>query len=179
MAYEILQSQKVYEGVIFDVEQRKVRLPNGEEARRDVVTHNGAAAVVALADSGDLVLVRQHRQGADGPMLELPAGKLDPGEDPQKCAQRELAEETGYVAEGLRLLTKLHVAAAYCTEVIHLFFAGKTKPGPTNPDPDEFVTVETHSLMDALRMVQDGTITDAKTVAGVLYYAVFAGSLTS
>ena len=168
--HEMLQSKTIYSGVIFDITQRTVRLPNGKEALRDIVMHNGAAAVVALTQDGELLMVRQYREGAKDVMLEIPAGKLDIGEDPQTCAIRELEEETGYTAGQVHFMMRIQVAAAYCTEQIYLYAAENVKPGVAHPDADEFVVVETHPLPEVLRMIDSGEITDVKTIVGVLNY---------
>jgi len=169
--FECLETKSIYKGRIFEVEQRTVLLPDGKKAQWDMVKHNGAAAVLAITDDGDLLLVRQYREGAKEVTLELPAGKLDPGENPETCALRELEEETGWRAEKIKFLMRLHPASAYLSEEIHIFLAEGLKPGKLNLDADEFVTIETHSVADILQMIDEGKITDSKTLVGVLYYA--------
>jgi len=169
--FECLETKTIYEGKLFNVEHRRLRLPDGKEAQWDMVKHNGAAAVLPITNDGKLLLVRQYREGAKAITLELPAGKLDPGEDPETCALREMEEETGWRAEKIKFLMRLHPASAYLSEVIHIYLAEGLKPGKVNLDADEFVTIETHSLADVLQMIDDGEITDSKTLAGVLYYA--------
>ena len=170
-----IHSETLVNGMIFDVVRRTVMLPNGKEAKRDIVLHNGAAAMVAVTDAGELVLVRQYRDGPSQWMLELPAGKLDPGEDAAACAVRELEEETGYKAARVRLLMKVYPVGAYCSEVIYLYLCEGLSPGEANTDPDEFLEVLTYPLEDVLRMIEAGEISDMKTVAGVLYYKEFVG----
>ena len=171
--YETLSKEKIYNGPIFDLAHYQIALPNGKHGRRDVIEHKGAAVIVAVADDGRLVMVRQHRVGASAMLLELPAGKLDLGEEPEKCALRELAEETGYAATKIRPLLGVFPVAAWCTEKHHIFLAEDLKPGEPNPDVDEFVEVELHSVSDLLRMIERGEIVDAKTIVGVLYYSSF------
>jgi len=172
-AYRTIESKTIYNGLIFDVAQRIVELPNGRKARRDIVEHSGAAAVVAVNDNNELLMVRQYREGAKAMMLELPAGKLDPGEDTMECALREMDEETGYTAASAHFMTLIHVAAAYNTEQVHLYYVKGLKPGTPHPDTDEFVTVEWHPMPSVLRMIESGEITDMKTVIGVLMFMQF------
>lgn len=167
---EVQKTSTIYSGKIFDLLKYTVKLPNGKETTRDVIHHNGAAVIIAVTDTGELVTVRQYRDGSGCAMLELPAGKLDPGEDPKECASRELTEETGYTAAKIRPLLLMHPVAAYCTEKIHMFLAEGLTSGSPRPDPDEFVEVELHSLQSLLEMIDNGEITDMKTIAGVLYY---------
>ena len=168
---EILKSEQLYSGPIFDLQRYNVRLPNGKVAKRDVLLHNGAAVVIAVAPDGRLVTVRQYRHGPQKVMLELPAGKLDPGEEPKACALRELKEETGYRAQRIRQLFMLHPVAAYCSEEVYMFLAEELTQGQTNLDEGEFVEVELHRVENLLSMIEAGEISDMKTVAGVLYYA--------
>jgi len=173
--HKILERKTLYSGPIFDLCQRVVELPNGKKVSRDVIEHKGASVIIAVTDPGDLVMVRQYRNGTDSIMLELPAGKLDTGEDPQVCALRELEEETGYKASEIRLLLKMHPVAAYCSEEISLFLAERLKPGVPKPDADEFVEVETYPLPELLQLIDAGGITDMKTILGLLYYSRMKG----
>ena len=169
--HKTLEKNKLYTGNIFDLYQYKVQLPNGKEASRDIIEHNGAAVIIAVKDNGDIVMVRQFRNGSDSVMLELPAGKFDPNESPEECALRELEEETGFRATKIKPLLKLHPVAAYCTEQITMFLAQGLIQGEPKPDPDEFVDVEIYPLDELLGMIDRGEINDMKTIAGVLYYA--------
>jgi len=174
--YETLSREKIYSGRIFDLAHYSIRLPDGNVAQRDVIEHGGAAVIVAVAADGRLVMVRQHRIGSNAMTLELPAGKLDPGEDPAKCALRELAEETGYIAAKISPLPVLFPIAAYCTEKYYMFLAEDLTLGEPNPDDGEFVETELYSISDLLDMIKRGEIIDMKTVAMVLYYATFRKS---
>lgn len=177
MTTEILSKKKMYVGPIFDLSHYEVVLPNGKTGQRDVIEHNGACVMIPVAEDGRLVMVRQHRAGANAMLLEFPAGKLDNGEDPEKCALRELSEETGYVASKVRLLTRVHPVAAWCTEIVNVFLMEDLILGEASPDRDEngeiieFVEVELHSLPDLLAMIDKGELMDMKTVMGVLMYA--------
>jgi len=167
---KILQSEKLHEGRIFDLSQRRVLLPNGEESIRDVIEHNGAAAIIAVTDEGKLVMVRQYRDGPEAVLLEIPAGKLDPGEDPQTCALRELAEETGYRAGKIKKLFDMYPVAAYCSEQITIYLAEDLTLGATNLDAGEFVEIELFSLTELLKMIDNNELKDMKTILGILYY---------
>ena len=168
---ELIKTQKIYQGRIFDLAHHVTKLPNGKETQYDVIEHNGAAVIIPVTDSGELVMVRQYRPGSGTVMLELPAGKLEgPDEDPQECALRELAEETGFRAKKIRPLLKLHPLAAYCTEQIFMFLAENLIPGETNLDEGEFIDIEIHPLPAVLDMIDNNKISDMKTIAGVLYY---------
>jgi len=172
---KILSKEKIYSGPIFDLTHQTIELPNGAVVKRDVLVHNGAAMIIAVTNEGNLIMVRQHRAGTNALTLEFPAGKLDPPEEPQDCALRELEEETGYKANKIRLLHKFFPVAAYCTEQISMFLAEDLTPGKTAPDSDEFVEIEIYSLDELLKMLENGEIIDMKTVMGILYYARLVG----
>ena len=110
-----------WKGKILDVHRLEDELPNGHRSARDIVRHPGAAAVVALTESGKIVLVRQYRTAIDRVTVEIPAGKLDPGEDPLDCAKRELHEETGFRAGRIRFLTSIVTSCGFCDEIIHIY----------------------------------------------------------
>lgn len=160
--------EKAWEGRIFDVDTLRVTLPDGRPARRDVVRHPGAVALVALTDDGRVCLVRQYRTALDRVTVELPAGKLDPGEDPEHCARRELLEETGFEAEKLALLTSIVTSCGFSDELIHIYMAtGLTFVG-SDPDADEFLNVDLVDTEEFVDAVLDGRVEDAKTVVGAL-----------
>lgn len=164
----ILSEEPAWRGRILDVHSAQVELPNGRVVGRDLVRHPGAAAVVALTESGKIVLVRQYRTALDRVTVEVPAGKLDPGEDPLECAKRELREETGFSAKRINYLTTIATTPGFCDEVIHIYMAtGLTFDG-ANPDDDEFVNVDLVPLSELIDAVLDGKIEDAKTVVGAL-----------
>lgn len=165
---KILSEEPAWRGRILDVRSLKVELPNGRVTGRDVVRHPGASAVVALTETGKIALVRQYRTALDRVTVEIPAGKLDPGEDPLECAKRELHEETGFVASRVRYLTTIASSCGFCDELIHIYMAtGLTFDG-ADPDDDEFVNVDLVPLSELIDAVLDGKIEDAKTVVGAL-----------
>lgn len=167
---KIIRRTQRYAGPIFSVETHAVRLEDGSEANRDVILHSGGVAVVAAVD-GELLLVRQFRAGVQRVLLELPAGRLEPGEDPARCGLRELAEETGYAAQRLLPLGLCIPTPAYCAEVIHLYEAQELLPARQRLDPGEFLTVCRVPIAKAVEMALDGGICDAKTQVGILRYA--------
>lgn len=157
-----------FSGRIFDVNRLSVRLPDGREALRDVVRHPGAVGIVALTDDGRICLVRQYRAALDRVTVEIPAGKLDPGEDPLECARRELTEETGMVAERIAYLTTIATSVGFADELIHLYMATGLSFAGSDPDADEFINVDLVELGQLVDAVLDGRIEDAKTVVGAL-----------
>ena len=142
MAVEKTISQRrVYDGRILNVRVDEAVLPNGKTVTREVIEHHGACGIVAFDEDGKLLMVRQYRYPMACELLELPAGKIDPGETPDACAARELEEETGYRASKLEFLGDIYPIAAYCCEVVHLYLAKGLTRGAQHLDPDEFLDV--------------------------------------
>lgn len=163
----------VFDGKIIRLEHWTVKLPNGNLALREVACHPGASAVVALDDDNNIILVQQYRAPIGRLTLEIPAGKFDHvGEDPLLCAQRELSEETGYIADSWRKLTVLETTPGFCNERIHIYLATGLKPGDTHPDEDEFVATTRMPLKEAVAKVMDGTFRDGKTALAIMMAAV-------
>jgi ADP-ribose pyrophosphatase len=165
---EAISSEEIFKGKIVHLFRDTVRLPNGKEATREVMRHVGAAAVVPLTDEGNVILVRQYRYPFAQVMLEIPAGKLDAGEDPLACAKRELREETGYDAQEFVSLGAYYPSVAVMDEVIHLFLARDFTKGDTNLDADEFLHVEQRPLAEVVSQVMRGEIPDGKTQTAIL-----------
>lgn len=146
---------------------------NGTIAEWDFIHHDGAAAVVAVDDRGRLVMVRQYRNALDRFTLELPAGKLDaPGEPTLECAKRELEEETGYRSGNMEYLMTINTTVAFCNEKIDLYLATDLQKAEQHLDPEEEINVEFWELADLEKMIYEGKMTDGKTVAGIMAYAV-------
>lgn len=162
-----IKTERKYTGNIINVEKLTVLLPNGKEATRDVVRHPGAAVVIPVKDNGNILLVKQYRKPCDMISLEIPAGKLDKGEDPVVCAERELAEETGYHARKLQKVMTIHSAPGFSDEVLHMYVATGLTKCEACPDDDEFITCGEYPLSDCVYMVDNGEITDAKTIIGI------------
>ena len=165
---KIISEEPAWRGKILDVRKLEVELPNGRRTGRDIVRHPGASAVVALTHTGKIVLVRQYRTALDRVTVEIPAGKLDAGEDPEECARRELHEETGFHAGRIRYLTTIASTCGFCDELIHIYMATNLTFDGADPDDDEFVNVDLVPLSELIDAVLDGRIEDAKTVVGAL-----------
>ncbi len=163
-----IESEEIYDGRILRVTKDRVLLENGEEAVREVVHHPGGSCVAALDDEGAVWLVRQFRYPHGIQTLELPAGKLEAGEDPKACAVRELAEEIGAVADSMESLGFLYPTPAYDKEVIHMFLARGLHMRRQSLDEDEFLDAQRMPLPEALKMVMRGEIPDAKTQIALL-----------
>lgn len=164
-----VSSETIYDGKILHVERWQVTCPNGNPALREIVVHNGAAAVVPVYADGTTLLVRQHRVAVDRVTLEIPAGKLDhKDEDPLDCAVRELREETGLTARRMTLLTSLLTTPGFCTEKIGIYLAQDLTQGETSPDEDEFLGLVRMPLDEAVERVMRGEIRDSKTICGLL-----------
>ncbi len=163
---ECLGQEVIFEGRMICLQRDIVSLPNGQNATREIIKHPGAVAVVAIKDEG-LLLVRQYRYAIKSELLEIPAGKLDVGEVPIDCAQRELREETGYRGE-LTPLGTFYSTPGFSDETMHLFWATNLVWDPLNHDDDEFLEVEVISWQQALQMAKNGEFHDAKTVLGIL-----------
>lgn len=160
---------RVFDGNLLKVHRDTVRLPDGSEGMREYIRHPGAVAIVALSDDGCVLLERQYRYPNRREFIEIPAGKLEPGEPHLATAKRELLEETGYVAADWQRLTLIHTAIGYTDETIELFLAKKLQQGPARLDPGEFLETMLVPFEEALAMIRDGRITDVKTVVALLW----------
>lgn len=163
-----LSSENLFEGRIFRVTRSKVLLEDGKTSHREIVCHPGGAAILPMTGQGEVYLVRQFRYAFGRELLEIPAGKLEPGEDPEAAARRELWEECGFSADSVINLMPVYPTVGYDTEVIHMYLAQGLRCGEAHPDPGEFVTAEKLPLKDAVDMVLRGEIRDGKTVAALL-----------
>lgn len=165
-----VSGEEVYGGVLLHVQRDAVRLPDGRVATREYIDHPGAVAIVPVLDDGRILLERQFRYPIGREMIELPAGKIDPGEDPLGTAQRELLEETGHRAREWRHIGTIHPLVAYSNERIELFLArGLAEEHAGALDEGEFLETFALPLADALAWIRDGRITDSKTVSGLLW----------
>ena len=165
----VTSSQRLYDGRILNLRLDAVRLPNGKTSQREIVEHRGAVAMVPMLDRNTVILVRQYRRAAAQSLLEIPAGTLDPDEEVEACAKRELSEEINYAAGRMIKLFQSYMAPGYSTELIHTFLALDLTPAPGHTDEDEFLEILPTPLADALRMIQTGEIQDAKSISGLLY----------
>lgn len=144
-----------------------VTLPNGHTMELEMVHHPGASAVVPMMEDGNVVLIYQYRYAAGGYIYEIPAGKLDPGEDPLACAKRELQEETGYRAEKFRRLLSFLTTPGFCDEIIHIFLAESLFLGDQNLEESEIIEVKKIPILKTLEMIENGLIKDGKTIIGL------------
>jgi ADP-ribose pyrophosphatase len=166
----------VYDGALLKVNRDVVRLPDGSEGTREYIRHPGAVAVVALFEDGRVLLERQFRYPHRREFIEIPAGKLEPGEPHLDTAKRELLEETGYLAAEWTRLGVIHTAIAYTDEAIALFLAKKLSKAKRQLDQGEFLEVLEVPFREALDMIREGRITDCKSVSGLLWVRHFGGA---
>lgn len=168
--YEKTVNQKhIYQGNIIDLDVDDVRLPNGHYSKRELVHHSGAVAVIAVTAEGKVVCVRQFRKPLEKTTVEIPAGKLEPGEDPTTCAYRELAEETGYRADDLQYVTSFYASPGFCDECLHVYVTNQLTAGHRSLDDDEFVESVELSLLEAASLMREQQICDAKTMYAIQY----------
>ncbi len=178
-AFTVTRHERLYEGRVFTIERDEVRHASGYESVREVVRHDGGAVVVPLYDNGDVLLIRQYRYPVDGEIIELPAGKLDRGEDPRDCAVRELREETGCTAAEVQKLTAMMTTPGFCSEILHIYLATGLRDGEQQlEEGEESITLLRMPLSEAIAMCRDGRISDGKTVTGLMLAALRAGLLS-
>ena len=163
-----LSSETLYAGRVVSLTKDAVELPDGRRSTREIVHHNGGACIAAIDEAGEVTLVRQYRYAFSQELLELPAGKLERGEDPFSAAKRELEEETGLVAQEYIDLGPFYPTVGYSTEVIYCYAAKGLSCGAEHPDSGEFLSVCTYPLDTLLCMIEEGKIRDGKTVVSLL-----------
>ena len=161
---KLIHRRPAFEGRMLHVYDDDVEI-GGRKAHREVVLHPGASAILPVTDEGEVLFVRQYRYAVEQPLLEIPAGKLDPGEDPDTCAARELTEETGYTTEHLQKLGYVYTTPGFCNETIHLYLADHLVAGKQHLDPDEYLDVIRIPLEEVWQRIAQGEICDAKTLA--------------
>ena len=163
-----ISTRKIYEGRIVNLRVDTVELPGGRTSEREIVEHRGAVVIAAIDGQGNVLLVRQFRKAVGQVLLELPAGTLDPGEDPETCALREIQEETGFRAGKLEKLGGFYSAPGFLTEYLQLFMATELEPNARAGDDDEDIEVVPTPLSKVPHLIATGEIRDAKSVAGLL-----------
>ena len=171
MLYEkTVASRTVFEGKVFDVEIKDITTPEGNASVREIVKHPGGACILPIDNEGNCYLVKQFRSPFEKVMLEAPAGKLEKGEDPLHCVSREITEETGFTAGKIECAGAVAATPGYCSEIITLFIGTELEYKGGIPDPNEYIATVKMPLTDAVRMADNGEITDAKTLV-LLYKA--------
>lgn len=166
-----IQSKQIFNGRIISLQVDEVELPDGNRSERELVKHPGAVAVIAITKEGKIVLVKQYRKPLERSLVEIPAGKIEPDEDPKRTALRELEEETGYTTKDLTYVTSFYTSPGFADEIIHLYYANDLEvlKEKVAGDEDEFIEIIELSLEEAEQYVQEKQIYDAKTVYAILY----------
>jgi ADP-ribose pyrophosphatase len=166
-----IKSEEIFSGKIVSLHLQEVELPNGKTSKREIIKHPGAVAIIAVTNENKIIMVEQYRKALERAIVEIPAGKLEKGEEPASCARRELEEETGYECESLELVTSFYTSPGFADEIVHVFLAkGLTvKENSAALDEDEFVNLEELTLEEALQYIKDQKIYDAKTIYAVQY----------
>lgn len=165
-----VKSERIFEGKVITLQVDEVELPNGNLSKREIVRHPGAVAVIAVTPEEKMVLVRQFRKPLEKTILEIPAGKLEKGEEPIDCARRELTEETGYQAMSMEHVSSFYTSPGFADELIHIYEATGLTAGEAKPDHDEFVDLIEVSLEEAKGYILSGDIMDAKTVFAIYHW---------
>lgn len=171
MDFKLIKSERLYNGKVFNLVVDQIEYPTGNRAIREVAEHPGGAVVLAVFPDDRIILVKQYRYPLDKFLFELPAGKLNPNEDPMVCASRELTEETGYKAQRWKKLTAIYTSPGFCTEQLHIFLATDLSPahgGQTLEEGEQSLKVEVIPLSSAIEMIERGEIVDGKTICGIL-----------
>lgn len=167
MIFKTLKSETVYQGKAFDVRREQLLLPDGKTTWFDLVVHPGAVTLIPVDAQGRVLFIRQYRHAVGKELLELPAGTLEIGEDPAACAAREVREETGMSAGKLTKVGEFFLVPGYSTEYMYIYLARDLQPDPLPGDEDEFITVEPFPLDELPRLVSQGLIQDAKSLAAL------------
>lgn len=176
---ERISGEDIYGGIFLNMKRDLVSLPDGEMAAREYLTHPGAVAIVAILDDGRVLLERQYRYPIAKACIEIPAGKLEIGEDHLLCAQRELEEETGYTAKKWSYIRRIHPVISYSTEFIDIYLAEDLAPGKSHLDEEEFLDVFAAPLEQLIGWVEEGEITDVKTTISVYWLDRYRRGLVS
>jgi ADP-ribose pyrophosphatase len=170
MNFKLTKSDKIFSGKVFDLKVDHIEYDSGNTGIREVAVHPGGAAVVAVKDDGKIILVKQYRHPIQQAILELPAGKLDKGEDPLVCAVRELEEETGYKSGKIEKLGVISTSPGFCTEILHIYLAQDLISGNHNREEGELGMELLEFTMDEIEQkIMSGEIIDAKTICGIFY----------
>jgi len=171
MKEKLVSKKTIYKGKILDLIVKEVTMPDGRKATREIIEHGGVIAVIPVTHDNKIVMVKQYRLTAETVTLEVPAGRMDPGETPLLAAKRELREETGYAAKKFEKWISFYPAIGYSNEKIHLFTARDLTMKTIDPDEDELIEVEYLTLEEAVQKIESGEIMDSKSILALLYAA--------
>ena len=168
MKYEekTMKTEKIYEGKILNLRIDTVELPDKKYSKREIVEHPGAVAIIALTENNEIVLVKQYRKAIERELIEVPAGKLEIGEEPKETVIRELKEETGYTAKKIDYLLEFYTSPGFTNEKVYLFLADGLTEGEAQPEKDEYIEVINLKLDDLIELINKGEIVDSKTIVG-------------
>jgi len=167
MPFELLKSEVLMKGRAFAIRRDHLKTPDGRETKFEIIEHGGSVVIIPVDENGNVLLVRQYRHATGGDLLELPAGTLDDAEDPDVCAAREIREETGKAADKLTKLGEFYLAPGYSTEFMIVYLATGLSDNPLEADADEFLSVESIPVAEAIQMAERGEIPDAKSLAAL------------
>jgi ADP-ribose pyrophosphatase len=172
-----IKSEKIFSGRVISLQVDDVELPNGKTSTREIIKHPGAVAILPITEDGKIVMVEQYRKALERTLVEIPAGKLEKGEDPESSARRELEEETGYVCTNLDWLISFYTSPGFADEIVHVYLATglSKKEDAAGLDEDEFVNIVELSLSEAKQYIEDKKIYDAKTAYAVQYLELKEG----
>ena len=174
---EQIETKTLYEGLVVDIKSDVVRLQNGNHSKREVVVHPGGVGIVPLTCDNKIIMVRQYRYCMDEEIIEIPAGKLEYGEDPFECAKRELSEETGCTAGRYVDLGKIYPSPGFCKETLYLYLALDLKRGDMHLDENELLSIEEVDLDVLIDMIKDNKLHDAKSVVAILKTKMYLDEL--
>ena len=163
-----IDSQRIYDGKTLGVRVDRVRLPGGATTQREILEHSPAVVIVPIDHEGRILLVRQYRKAAERPLLEAPAGGLEPGESPEEGVLRELREEVGFTADKLQQMTGFWMVPGFCTEYMYAYLATDLSESPLSPDEDELIQVVPTHMLEIPDMIRSGYIEDGKSIAAIL-----------
>ena len=167
MSFELLKSEVLMKGRAFAIRRDRLKTPDGRETKLEIIEHSGSAIIIPIDENGNMLLVRQYRHATGQDLLELPAGTLDDNEEPEVCAAREIREETGMAAGKLTKLGDFYLAPGYSTEFMVVYLATELNHDPLEADADEFLSVETVPVMEAIKIAERGEMPDAKSLAAL------------
>ena len=167
MPFELLRSEILMKGRAFAIRRDHLKTPDGRETKFEIIEHGGSVVIIPVDENGNMLLVRQYRHATGQDLLELPAGTLDGGENPEICAAREIREETGMAAGTLTKVGDFYLAPGYSTEFMVVFLATDLSHNPLEADADEFLSMETVQVAEAIKMAERGEMPDAKSLAAL------------